>query len=218
MIIFPSHSTLHRPVPCRRNCFCKKLRINNQICWYIAHDKVLINNARNWHSVDKNRKDNNVNTRDKAENKLRINNLVGFEVLTAVVMKSSIFWDIMPSSKSPSAFKLVSCLVYSSALRMEATCSSSETSVDFRRTIIVNKLCSVGKKLRLNNFMFGYSVGITLYQWRLSQSLSLSLSLSCCSHLEHRAYVKRFVSLQFLNPGQSVGLLERGISPSQGRY
>jgi hypothetical protein len=30
--------------------------------------------------------------------------------------------------------------------------------------------------------------------------------------LEHRAPVKRFVSLQ------SVGLLERGISPSQGRY
>jgi hypothetical protein len=29
---------------------------------------------------------------------------------------------------------------------------------------------------------------------------SLSLSLSYCSHLEHGAYVKRFVSLQFLNP------------------
>jgi hypothetical protein len=33
----------------------------------------------------------------------------------------------------------------------------------------------------------------------LSVSLSLSLS-SCCSHLEHRSSVKRFVSLQFLNP------------------
>jgi hypothetical protein len=39
---------------------------------------------------------------------------------------------------------------------------------------------------------------------------------SCCSHLEHRASVKRFVSLQF--HGQSVGLLGQGISPSQGRY
>jgi hypothetical protein len=39
-----------------------------------------------------------------------------------------------------------------------------------------------------------------------------------CSHLEHRASVKRFVSLQFLNLRQSVGLLGRGISPSQGRY
>jgi hypothetical protein len=41
---------------------------------------------------------------------------------------------------------------------------------------------------------------------------------SCCSHLEHRASVKRFVSLQFLNLRHSVGLLERVISPSQGRY
>jgi hypothetical protein len=40
----------------------------------------------------------------------------------------------------------------------------------------------------------------------------------CCSHLEHRASVKRFVSLQFLNLRQSVGLLRRGISPTQGRY
>jgi hypothetical protein len=30
--------------------------------------------------------------------------------------------------------------------------------------------------------------------------------------------VKRFVSLQFLNVRQSVGLLGRGISPSQGRF
>jgi hypothetical protein len=36
--------------------------------------------------------------------------------------------------------------------------------------------------------------------------------------LEHRASVKRFVALQFLNLRQSVGLLRRGISPSQGRY
>jgi hypothetical protein len=41
---------------------------------------------------------------------------------------------------------------------------------------------------------------------------------SCCSQLEHRACVKRFFSLQFLNLRQSVGLLGRGISPSQGRY
>jgi hypothetical protein len=41
---------------------------------------------------------------------------------------------------------------------------------------------------------------------------------SCCSHLEHRASVKRFISLQFLNFRQLVGLLGRGISPSQSRY
>jgi hypothetical protein len=41
---------------------------------------------------------------------------------------------------------------------------------------------------------------------------------SCCSHLEHGASVKRFVSLQFLNLRHSEGLLGRVISPSQGRY
>jgi hypothetical protein len=44
------------------------------------------------------------------------------------------------------------------------------------------------------------------------------LVYSCCSHLDHRASVKRFVSLQFLNLRHSVGLLELVISPSQGRY
>jgi hypothetical protein len=37
---------------------------------------------------------------------------------------------------------------------------------------------------------------------------------SCCSHLQHRA----FVFLQFLNLRESLGLLRRGISPKQGRY
>jgi hypothetical protein len=73
------------------------------------------------------------------------------EVLTAVVMKSSIFWDI--TSCSPlkvnrrfggtyrlhlheyvlTAFRLISFSAYNSTLRMEAICSS-ETSVDFQRT------------------------------------------------------------------------------------
>jgi hypothetical protein len=41
---------------------------------------------------------------------------------------------------------------------------------------------------------------------------------SCFSHLEHRASVKRFVSLQFFNLRYSVGLLGRGISPTLGHY
>jgi hypothetical protein len=44
------------------------------------------------------------------------------------------------------------------------------------------------------------------------------LVYSCCSHLEHKASVKRFVSLKFLNLRHSVGLLGRVIVPSQGRY
>jgi hypothetical protein len=41
---------------------------------------------------------------------------------------------------------------------------------------------------------------------------------SCCSHLEHTASVKRFISLQFLNLRHSVGLLGRVVRPSQCRY
>jgi hypothetical protein len=83
------------------------------------------------------------------------------EVLTAVVTMSSIFWDITPCSQLkvnrrfggtyrlslqsrricqarnqeslPHVFTLVSCLAYSSTLKMEATCSS-ETLVDFQLT------------------------------------------------------------------------------------
>jgi hypothetical protein len=68
---------------------------------------------------------------------------VGFEVLTPVVMKSSIFWDITLRSavkvgwrfggKCGLLFFTLVYLAYSPTLKMEATCSS-ETSVDFQRT------------------------------------------------------------------------------------
>jgi hypothetical protein len=51
----------------------------------------------------------------------------------------------------------------------------------------------------------------------LSLSLSLPLFLVALT-LEHKASVKRFVSLQFLNPKAVVGLQGLGISPSQGHY
>jgi hypothetical protein len=88
---------------------------------------------------------------------------VEFEVLTPVVMKSTIFWDITPrsplrvnrrfggtyclhlqgrrnklSKKSACllpAFTLVSCSAYFFILKMEAICSS-ETSVDTQRTTL----------------------------------------------------------------------------------
>jgi hypothetical protein len=83
------------------------------------------------------------------------NFIVVFEVLTAVVMKSTIFWDIKPCSplranrrlgetsppsswskhklsKKP-AFTLISCLAYFWTLKTEAICSS-ETSVDSQQT------------------------------------------------------------------------------------
>jgi hypothetical protein len=55
----------------------------------------------------------------------------------------------------------------------------------------------------------------------LSIYLSIYLSVcicSCCSHFGYRGSMKRFGSLQLLNLRQSVWLLGRGISPSQGLY
>jgi hypothetical protein len=57
---------------------------------------------------------------------------VGFEVLTAVVMKSSIFRDIMLcSALLATCFMLVSCLAYSLTLKMATY--SSKMMVDFQQ-------------------------------------------------------------------------------------
>jgi hypothetical protein len=88
--------------------------------------------------------------------------LLGFEVLTAVIMNKLVFWDMSYSplkvkrrfgetyhihfqspriseakkerenSTLPPAFMLVSCADFSSTPKMDATCSS-ETSVDFKQ-------------------------------------------------------------------------------------
>jgi hypothetical protein len=56
--------------------------------------------------------------------------LLGFEVLTSVVMRSSIFWDITPcgplkvNRRFGGTPRFFSCLTYSSTVMMEATCSS----------------------------------------------------------------------------------------------
>jgi hypothetical protein len=87
--------------------------------------------------------------------------LVGFQILQALDVKSSVFCDITPCSLLKiirrfggiylidlqvllaTCLRLLSCLAYSSTLKMEATCSS-ETSVDFlqktRRYIPENRI------------------------------------------------------------------------------
>jgi hypothetical protein len=44
------------------------------------------------------------------------------------------------------------------------------------------------------------------------------LVYSCCSHLEQKTSLKRFVSLQFLKLRHSIENLGRVISTSKGRY
>jgi hypothetical protein len=66
-----------------------------------------------------------LDTGARLEASLKTSLHVEFEVLTAVVMKSSIFWDIMLCSPLkvrlclPLAFTLVSCLAYSLTLKMK---------------------------------------------------------------------------------------------------
>jgi hypothetical protein len=61
------------------------------------------------------------------------------EVLTAMVMMSSVFWDITPCSpleinrRFGGTFRLLLLPPYSSTVKVEASCSS-ETSVDFQLT------------------------------------------------------------------------------------
>jgi hypothetical protein len=84
---------------------------------------------------------------------LRINRKSGSEVLTAMVIKITIFWDIMSYSSLKvnhfegtyhlrvaeallaTCFMLVSCSAYSSTLKMKAI-FSSEMSLDFQWTIL----------------------------------------------------------------------------------
>jgi hypothetical protein len=69
------------------------------------------------------------------------------------------------------------------------------------------------------NFQHVLFLNKSLLSIYLPTYLPIYLSIyHCCSHLEHWASVKRFVSLQFLNLRQSVGPLGRRISPSKGRY
>jgi hypothetical protein len=87
--------------------------------------------------------------------------ILGFEVLTTVIVKSSIFWNITPcsplkvnrrfgetSSRVPPAFTQVSCLVYSP---LKMVCFS-ETSVDFQRTTP----CNIPEDIILHNHRCEY--------------------------------------------------------------
>jgi hypothetical protein len=96
-------------------------------------------------------------------------NDVRYEVLTAVVMKISIFWDITPCRplKVNRRFwgtcrlhlYVESCLAYSLTLKTEAMCSS-ETSADFQRT--TRRYIPEGRTLHLNDFWILYIVPIFL--------------------------------------------------------
>jgi hypothetical protein len=81
--------------------------------------------------------------------------------------------------------------------------------ITYRLIISFNKLYFyITLEIKMLNFDGKY---FSLYR-------AVFFSYSCCSHFEYRTSVKRFVTLQFFNLSRSVGLLGRGMSPSQGRY
>jgi hypothetical protein len=122
--------------------------------------------------------------RESTLNRFVNDNSVGSEVVTALVMKSSVFFAITACSMLKVSRRfggtcpvglqgqrinqarkkrkaMVYCLVYSSALNMEATCSS-EMSVDFQRTTllyipedrILRKVTSFSVNVFLNLLIF----------------------------------------------------------------
>jgi hypothetical protein len=71
--------------------------------------------------------------------------------------------------------------------------------------------------LKLPKFQFHLAVNLRVIAWFIISLFSLS-PFPVTPTLEYRASVKRFVSLQFLNP-KTIGTIPcTGISPSQGRY
>jgi hypothetical protein len=62
----------------------------------------------------------------------------------------------------------------------------------------------VSTEMALSTVSYYFKFSSQFISGQIAKLCETSLSLSCCSHLEHRASVKRFVSLQFLNP-RTVG-------------
>jgi hypothetical protein len=90
--------------------------------------------------------------------------LVGYEVLTAVVMKSFILWDVnlctfrrIISALLAACFILASCLAYFCTLDMEAT-RSSKTSTYFERT-------TLRLSHKIETFLV-VSVGFHSFEWK----------------------------------------------------
>jgi hypothetical protein len=97
-------------------------------------------------------------------------------VLTAVVAKSTIFWDITPYNplKVNRRFGCLlptlcsfSCLAYSSILKMEAYCSK-EMSVDFQR--ITQRYIPVDRNFQAVGFLFLRMLIAGYPRWRMSRS------------------------------------------------
>jgi hypothetical protein len=74
--------------------------------------------------------------------------LIEFEVLSAVIKKTSVFWVVRLCSSETVrlAFRrllLFSCLVFSSTLKMEAICSEKRWAPELHVMIIQNNICFI---------------------------------------------------------------------------
>jgi hypothetical protein len=111
----------------------------------------------------------------------------GFEILTAVVMKPPIFWNITPGSpleawKVLLAICFMLDLVYSSTLKMEAKCSS-EISSDFHH--IVTCTGDYRHGFGYVNRFIGYSQVITIissYTFKITVIIRINKVFYICLH------------------------------------
>jgi hypothetical protein len=153
-----------------------------------------------------------------------------FEIFTAVIVQILVVWLMCPL-KGPFQYSSFSFVIWGSfflttrqldLMTSFLTICLHNLPIFWTRTIgswrkrqhVPPKprylLCSVNPEERYPKI---FNVcNINLYLWSISVSL-----FPVVPTLEHGASLKRFVSLQFLNP-KTVGLLGRGISPSQDRY
>jgi hypothetical protein len=129
-------------------------------------------------------------------------------------------WQLLKKGSAPSVSEWVKVdLFWNLRQKLSSKCQLKYTRIHY--------ITSQTKDIRVNLNMFhdswfescGHPNRTNLPLMRSLYALSIYLSIHpCCFHLEHRASVKRFASLQFLHLRHSVGHLGRGISPTQGRY
>jgi hypothetical protein len=128
------------------------------------------------------------------------------------VMLSARFLYVCPDRCS--SLVLFGASIWKSIMGLFEMCAlhcSCMVRVGKRRSFLLLRMAETGKACRN-----AWKYVITIHR---NETVMVGwLVYSCYPHLEHRASVKRFISLQFLNLRHSVGPLGRVISPSQGLY
>jgi hypothetical protein len=102
---------------------------------------------------------------------------VGFQVLTEVVMKSTVFWDTALRALIATYISMVSCSHYSSTLKIEAICSFDKRRLTFHELLnIISQFLkrSTNRNRQAQRYVLHLSIG---------KRASCSPHISSCRHL-----------------------------------